>query len=72
MKVTVISNIPGKLEVSGQYTLKKGTTIAEFTRTLGLVWNLDALVVVNEKIVSQEYRLEDQDEVHLLIPILGG
>ncbi|HJV46167.1 MAG TPA: MoaD/ThiS family protein [Bacillota bacterium] len=72
MKVYVFSNIPGNVEISGSYTLEEGTTVIQFIQTLGLIWNRDALVVVNEKMVSKDDLLVDQDQVYLLIPILGG
>jgi molybdopterin converting factor small subunit len=72
MRVKVTSNIPGKTDVAGEYSIGQAVSIAIFVESLGLVWNLDALVVVNEAIVDQDYVLQDGDEIHLLIPILGG
>lgn len=72
MRVKVISYIPGKQNITGEYQLAAPMGIVSFINGLGVIWNHEALVMVNQGIVNDEYQLLDGDEIHLLIPILGG
>ncbi|MEW9670631.1 MoaD/ThiS family protein [Ammoniphilus sp. 3BR4] len=72
MKVKVVSNIIGKTELTGEYELAGPQRISAFMETLGVAWDHEALVVVNNHIINEDYLVQDQDEIHLLIPIFGG
>lgn len=71
--VNVVSFIPYLDNLQKEYTLKPPVTIEKFILTLGIRWDDDALVVVNENIVTNRtLLLEDGDTVQLLIPLSGG
>ncbi|RXT04879.1 MoaD/ThiS family protein [Ammoniphilus sp. CFH 90114] len=72
MRIKVVSFIVGKTELTGEYNLSSTMSIAEFLESLGVSWDNEALVVVNNKIFGGQYQLKDGDEIHLLTPILGG
>lgn len=72
MRVSVISFISWKQDLTGDYQLDEPTNIVDFVQSLQLSWDQDALVVVNNSIIDQDYVLQDGDQVHLLLPILGG
>lgn len=72
MKVKVISYIPGKQHISGEHHLEETAEIASFVTNLGVIWNHEALVMVNQGIVNEGYQLQNGDKIYLLIPILGG
>ncbi|MCD8509710.1 MAG: MoaD/ThiS family protein [Bacillus sp. (in: Bacteria)] len=71
--ISVVSFIPYLENVQREYKLSTPVTIEEFVLTLGIRWDDDALVVVNENIVTdRELELKDGDSVHLLLPLSGG
>ena len=72
MKIHVISYISWRADLTREYVLDKPVNIVHFIQSLELSWNQDALVVVNDKIVNQDYLIQEGDRIHLLLPILGG
>lgn len=72
MKVKVVSFVVGKTELTGEYELNGPQRISDFVESIGVTWDHESLVVVNSHIVREDYLLQDQDEIHLLIPLVGG
>jgi len=72
MKVKVISYLYGKTDISGDYEIPNCCTIMSFLKKLGVSWDHEALIVVNDVIVDETYELQNEDEVFLLTPIYGG
>lgn len=72
MNVEVTSNIFGKTDLTGSYKLTEQTTIGKFTQSLGVKWDHEALIVVNDFIVEEHYELNEGDHIYLLTPIVGG
>jgi sulfur carrier protein ThiS len=72
MKIHVTSYISWRSDLTKEYTLDKPINIVHFIESLQLTWNQDALVVVNDQIVNQDYLIQEGDRIHLLLPILGG
>jgi sulfur carrier protein ThiS len=72
MKIYVTSYISWRSDLTKEYALEKPINIVHFIESLKLTWNQDALVVVNDQIVNQDYLIQEGDRIHLLLPILGG
>lgn len=72
MNVKVTSNIYGKTDLTGEYTIEQGTTIVDFTESLKVKWDDEALIVVNNQIVDGDYVLQEADNIYFLTPIVGG
>ncbi|MDQ0254689.1 molybdopterin converting factor small subunit [Evansella vedderi] len=73
MIIKVVSFIPYLENINGEYQLEKEATIEKFVNSLGIKWDDDALVVVNNTIVKDRTMLlNDGDFVQLLIPLSGG
>lgn len=72
MIVKIKSNIPYLLHVKGEYELLGKLTIKDLLWSLGVKWNVDALVILNGNISNGNELLNDQDEIQLLIPLSGG
>jgi sulfur carrier protein ThiS len=72
MIVQVISMIPWREDLTKEISIKETTNIVSFIESMNLKWDMDALVVVNNVIVTDDYQVQDGDLIHLLLPILGG
>lgn len=72
MKITVVSNLFKRTDLTGEYEIEPKTTIEKFALTIDISWDNEALIVVNNKIVERDYLLQENDEVFLLTPIMGG
>lgn len=72
MIVKVVSNIPYLQEANGEHFLEEGITVKTFLQSIGVKWNVDALVVLNRKICNGEEKLYHQDLIELLVPLSGG
>jgi sulfur carrier protein ThiS len=72
MNIEVTSNLFGKTDLTGPYKLTEPTTIGAFTQSLGIKWDHEALIVVNDFIVEENYELKEGDHIYLLTPIVGG
>ena len=72
MIVKVVSNIPYLQDLNGEHQLEEGVMVKTFLQSIGVKWNIDALVVLNGKICNGEERLNHQDLIELLVPLSGG
>ena len=73
MVIKVTSFIPYLENISSEYHLNEQLTIEQFVNSLGIGWDDDVLVVVNRAIVTErKIKLNDGDQVELLIPLSGG
>lgn len=72
MVITLKSNIPYLQNLTGTYTLDKEITTKAWLICLGVKWDYDALVILNDKYCNGNEVLQDRDIVQLLIPISGG
>ena len=73
MVIKVISYIPYLENIRNEYHLEHQITVEEFVNSLGINWDDDVLVVVNRAIVTNHsMKLNDGDQIELLIPLSGG
>ncbi len=72
MKVKVTSNVHGKTQLTGDYEIEGAMSIVEFMNSLKMEWDYDALVVVNDEIIGDDYIIKDGDHIYFLTPIYGG
>ena len=72
MTVKVTSHLFEQTDLSGEYELPSPLGIDEFIDRMGLRWDVDVLVVVNDSIVKKTYVLQPGDHVYLLTPLTGG
>lgn len=73
MVIKVVSFIPYLENIRNEYHLEQPLTVEEFINLLGVKWDDDALIVVNRVIVNDKsMKLNDGDQLELLIPISGG
>lgn len=73
MVIKVISYIPYLENISNEYLIEQQVTIEEFINSLGVKWDDNALIVVNRVIAcDNSMKLNDGDQLELLIPISGG
>ncbi|MCT8139188.1 hypothetical protein H1D32_16640 [Anaerobacillus sp. CMMVII] len=73
MIIRVQSFIPYLENIKNEYHIEKQVSIKQFTDSLGVKWDEDALVVVNRTIcLDHSFMLNDGDLVELLIPLSGG
>jgi sulfur carrier protein ThiS len=72
MQVKVTSNLFGKTDLTGVYKIAAPQTIEQFLNNINIKWEHEALIVVNEQIVEQDYSLMEGDHIYMLTPIYGG
>ena len=73
MVIKVVSFIPYLEDISNEYHLEEQVTVEQFVNSIGIKWDDDALVVLNRVIVTDKaLKLNDGDQVELLIPLSGG
>lgn len=72
MLVKISSNVPYLKELNGDHQTRKGLTVEELLTSLGVIWDEDALVLLNGKFSRGNEKLNDQDHIQLLVPISGG
>lgn len=72
MRVSVQSFIPWLAHLNGEYEVPDGATATDFLQQLGLQWDRDALVAINDRIVKENDRLSTGDRIILMIPLTGG
>jgi sulfur carrier protein ThiS len=72
VKIRVRSHLPWRPELNGEHDLPQAMTVGDFIASLNLVWGEDAMVVVNDQMVKEEYTLQNEDQVELLVPLVGG
>ncbi len=72
MKVTIKGESPLWEKYVGVHTLTESVTIKDFLKSLGLNWDEDVLVIINEKISNGTEMLQDEDKITFLIPLAGG
>ena len=73
MVIKVTSFIPYLENIRSEYRLNEQLTIEQFVNSLGIRWDDDVLVVINRAIVTErQIKLNDGDQVELLIPLSGG
>lgn len=74
MHIKVTSFIPYIENISNEYHLEQQVvSVEEFIHSIGIKWDIDALIVVNKIIVTDKsMKLKDGDQLELLIPLSGG
>ncbi|MFV9511518.1 hypothetical protein [Tepidibacillus sp. LV47] len=72
MVVTINSNVPYLQHLKGDHYLEQPLTVKNWLEGLGVKWDVDTLVILNGKVCKGNELLQDQDRIHLLIPLSGG
>jgi sulfur carrier protein ThiS len=72
MQVKVTCEIPWKTNLTNIYQLEAPKTIRAFCEQIGILWDVEAIVFINNEIAHENQLLKDQDHVLLMIPIVGG
>ncbi|MEB3104004.1 MoaD/ThiS family protein [Ferviditalea candida] len=72
MTVKVSSLIPWKTDLLPEYTVDSNTTIRKFCEAIGIEWDVEALVFINNQIAHGNEILQQGDHILLMVPVVGG
>ena len=72
INVRVKSYIPWKSDYPPVFQVEENVTIRQFCEQIGIEWDVEALVFLNEQIAHESQVLQDNDQVVLMIPVIGG
>jgi sulfur carrier protein ThiS len=72
INIHVNSKIPWKLNLTSVYKLQGEVTIREFCESIGLEWDVEALVLINDQIAHELQTLKNNDQILFIVPIVGG
>lgn len=72
MTVKVSCLIPWKADLSHEYRVESHTTIRMFCETIGIEWDVEALVFINDQIAYENEVLNQGDHILLMVPVVGG
>jgi len=72
INVHVKSHIPWKSDYPPVIQVKEDTTIRQFCEQIGIEWDVEALVFLNNQIAHESQILHNNDQVLLMIPVVGG
>ncbi|WP_209809033.1 MoaD/ThiS family protein [Ammoniphilus resinae] len=72
INIRIQSHIPWKSDYPPVIQVEDNTTIRTFCEQIGIEWDVEALVFLNNQIAHESQILQDNDQVLLMIPVVGG